>query len=121
MKLRPNSRLALRLYLHLGVALCLSLSLPGCATFRSKKDKHAAVEKKPKAPPREENGEVDFQAFVGRLRKAVAAHDVNTIATMMTTDFGYSLNPEKTGDGVFQYWDENGLWPELEGILSEKF
>lgn len=121
MKLRPPLRLALRLYLHLGLALCLSLSLPGCATFRSKKDKHAAVEKKPKAPPREENGEVDFQAFVGRLRKAVAAHDVNTIATMMTTDFGYSLNPEKTGDGVFQYWDENGLWPELEGILSEKF
>jgi len=22
---------------------------------------------------------------------------------------------------VFQYWDEQGLWPELQGILSEKF
>ena len=121
MKLRPNSRATLRLCWPLSLALCLLLSLPGCALSRSKKEKHAAVDKKPKAPPREENGEVDFQAFVGRLRKAVGAHDVNTIATMMTTDFGYGLNPEKTGDGVFQYWDENGLWPELEGILSEKF
>jgi hypothetical protein len=39
----------------------------------------------------------------------------------MTPDFGYSLNPERSGEGVFQYWDENNLWPELAGILSEKF
>ena len=25
------------------------------------------------------------------------------------------------GAGVFQYWDENGLWVELDGILSERF
>jgi len=39
----------------------------------------------------------------------------------MTDDFGYRLNPEGSGNGVFQYWDEQGLWPELQGILSEKF
>jgi hypothetical protein len=22
---------------------------------------------------------------------------------------------------VFQYWDEQNLWPEIDGILSEKF
>jgi hypothetical protein len=44
---------------------------------------------------------------------------------MMTTDFAYVMgsSPEgdRKGEGVFQYWDENGLWPELEGILSETF
>ncbi len=40
---------------------------------------------------------------------------------MMTNDFGYRLDPEASGGGVFQYWDDQGLWPELQGILSEKF
>src|SRR5438105_14904651 len=31
------------------------------------------------------------------------------------------MNTEKSGEVVFQYWDENNLWPELEGILSETF
>ena len=93
--------------------------------FGSKKDadKKAKVDAKKRAEAdlRAENNDVDFQAFVGRLKKAVSAHDVNAIAGMMTEDFGYSLNPEKSGDGVFKYWDENNLWPELEGILTEKF
>jgi hypothetical protein len=55
------------------------------------------------------------------LRKAVAAHDVNALAQMMTSDFGYSLKPEKSGEGVFKYWDDQNLWPEIDGILSEKF
>lgn len=93
--------------------------------FGSKKDadKKAKVDAKKRAEAdlRAENNDVDFQAFVGRLKKAVSAHDVNAIAGMMTEDFGYSLNPERSGDGVFKYWDENNLWPELEGILTEKF
>src|SRR6266403_4222876 len=102
--------------------LLLAIGLSGCQTPSQKeKEKKAALKKKTKAELREESSDVDFQAFVGRLRKAVEAHDVNTIAQMMTPDFGYSLNPEKSGDGVFQYWDENNLWLELEGILSEKF
>jgi len=102
-----------------------ALALGGCGAFGSKKDndKKAKVDAKKRAEAdlRQENNDVDFQAFVGRLKKAVSAHDVNTIAGMMTEDFGYSLNPEKSGDGVFKYWDENNLWPELEGILTEKF
>jgi len=104
------------------VFLIGALALNGCGMFNSKKDeKKSALNKRAKADLREENSDVDFQAFVGRLKKAVAAHDVNTIAGMMTPDFGYSLNPERSGDGVFKYWDENNLWPELEGILTEKF
>src|SRR2546421_12267244 len=85
----------------------LPLAFGGCDLFKSKKqDKKPAVNKRAKADLREENNDVDFQAFVGRLKKAVSAHDVNTLAGMMTEDFGYSLNPEKSGDGVFKYWDE---------------
>jgi hypothetical protein len=102
--------------------LLLAIGLSGCQTPSQKeKEKKAALKKKTKAELREESSDVDFQAFVGRLRKAVAAHDVNTLAQMMTPDFGYSLNPEKSGEGVFKYWDDQNLWPELDGILSEKF
>jgi len=104
------------------VFLLGALAFSGCGGPNSKKDdKKAALNKRAKADLREENNDVDFQAFVGRLKKAVAARDVNTIAGMMTPDFGYSLNPERSGDGVFKFWDENNLWPELEGILTERF
>src|ERR1051325_1235365 len=56
-----------------------------------------------------------------RVRAAGGSHDVATLKTMMTEDFGYRLSPEASGSGVFQYWDDQGLWPELQGILSEKF
>jgi len=104
--------------------LALALVFSGCETFHSKtaKDKKSAADKHAKKPDlKTENPEVDFQAFLGRLRKAVKAHDLTTLASMMTQDFGYSLNPEKSGDGVFKFWDENNLWPELEGIITERF
>ncbi len=100
--------------------LLLTLALTGCAKT-GQNAKKAAMFKKPPLSLREENADVDFQAFVGRLRKAVKAHDVNTLTSMMTEDFGYRLEPIGSGPGVFQYWDENGLWVELDGILSEKF
>ena len=103
------------------VFLLAALALSGCGMFKSKKDQKKPATKKPDVNLREENNDVDFQAFVGRLKKAVSARDVNALAGMMTEDFGYSLNPERSGDGVFKYWDENNLWPELEGILTERF
>jgi hypothetical protein len=108
------------------VFLLSALALSGCGMFKSKKDeKKPAVNKRAKADLREENADVDFQAFVARLKKAVAAHDANTIAGMMTADFAYVLGrtsgEDRKGEGVFKYWDENNLWPELEGILTEKF
>ena len=106
----------------LAFALVAGGSLSGCKTPpKTDKTKKEALNKKTKANLREESSDVDFQSFVGRLRKAVAAHDMNTLAGMMTPDFGYNLKPEMSGDGVFKYWDEQNLWPELDGILSEKF
>lgn len=104
---------------HTCAAICLlAIAFSGCKSTHKPK-----LSQNPTTKPqhREENNEADFQAFVSRLRKAVAARDMQTLAGMMTSDFGYSLNPERSGPGVFQYWDENNIWPELEGILSEKF
>jgi len=93
----------------------------GCQTPEQKKEKlKQAALKKTKADLRE-SSDVDFQAFVGRLRKAVANRDIATLKSMMTDDFGYKLEPPMAGPGVFQYWDQENLWPELDGILSERF
>ncbi len=102
------------------LTLLTALALTGCPTTSPKKNS-----KKPATtatqPTIDETGSVDFQAFLGRLRRAVAAHDVQAVASMMTVDFGYRLSPEGSGEGVFQYWDENNLWPELNGIMAERF
>ena len=100
-----------------------ALAFTACPTTNPKKDAKKPATKPP--PSFEESSAVDFQAFLGRLRSAVKAHDVNTVASMMTEDFAYVLGAteaeDRKGAGVFQYWDENGLWVELDGILSERF
>ncbi len=46
---------------------------------------------------------------------------MHAIAGMMTTNFGYHIEPGQEGDGVFAYWDQNNIWPELELVISERF
>ena len=103
--------------------LVLAVAVTSCQTPEQKKQKlkQAELKKKAKANLREESTDVDFQAFLGRLRKAVAKRDVETLKSMMTEDFGYKLDPPMAGPGVFQYWEQDNLWPELDGILSERF
>ena len=103
--------------------LALAFVFTGCHTPAQKKEKlkQAELKKKAKANLREESTDVDFQAFLGRLRKAIAKRDVETLKSMMTDDFGYKLEPPMSGPGVFQYWEQENLWPELDGILSERF
>jgi hypothetical protein len=102
--------------------LIFALALGGCKTPEQKeKAKKEALKKKAKAELREST-DVDFQAFVGRLRKAVAARDTKALNEMMTPDFGYKIEPKMEGcPAVFKYWDDQNLWPEVDGILSEKF
>jgi len=106
--------------------IVLGLVFTACPTNPEKHPKKPGVTKHEEPGPTNEQGEdVDFKAFVGRLRKAVQAHDMNALASMMTPNFAYVLGAtpaeDRTGEGVFQYWDENGLWIELSGILSEGF
>jgi hypothetical protein len=103
------------------VLMAVVVSLTSCSSTSKKQPRAQTQKKAAKTTPSQENTDIDFDAFIQRLRKAVAARDLNTIAGMMTPDFGYSLNPERSGDGVFKFWDENNIWPELEGILAEKF
>jgi hypothetical protein len=104
------------------VLLLSVFAFSGCQTPEQKKEKlkQAALKKKAKADLREPQ-DVDLQAFVVRLRKAVSNRDKETLKSMMTEDFGYKLEPAMSGPGVFQYWDQENLWPELDGILSERF
>src|SRR5690349_1740211 len=102
--------------------LAVSFLFSACQTPEQKKEKlkQAALKKKAKVDLREPQ-DVDFQAFLVRLRKAVSKRDKETLKSMMTDDFGYKLDPALSGPGVFQYWEQEDLWPELDGILSEKF
>lgn len=106
--------------MRLLLVLALTLSLVACGSLKGKnkasKDKKPPVQNMPDA-----NKEISFQAFVGRLRTAVSKHDTAMVASMMTSNFGYRLEPPGEGEGVFQYWDEKGLWNELELVLKEKF
>ena len=101
--------------------LALAFVFSSCQTPEQKKEKikQAALKKKAKADLRE-GQEVDLQAFISRLKKAVANRDTETLKSMMTDDFGYKLEPPMSGPGVFQYWEQENLWPELNGILQER-
>ena len=95
--------------------LLAALLLSGCETPYKKKD---AAEKK---PLKDAAGDQTFQAFIGRLRTAVAKKDLPTLTSMMTVDFGYRWDPALASENVFTYWDEKGIWPELEAVLKESF
>ena len=82
----------------------------------------AANKKHPKAATiPDQNSDLAFQSFLNRLRQAVRHHDTDALASMMTKDFGYRLDPPGEGDGVFAYWDQNNIWPELELVVAERF
>ncbi len=95
------------------------------AAATKKPDPAAAKKKPPVTTLRDQNGDTAFLAFLGRLRRAVAAHDAETVAAMMTADFGYLLEPtvEDPGEGrgVFAHWDRANVWPELQLVLNERF
>lgn len=95
--------------------LLAALAFAACETPYKKKDEE---EKKPLRHAAEDQA---FQAFVGRLRVAAAKKDLPTLASMMTVDFGYRWDPAPASENVFTYWDEHGVWPELEAVLKEKF
>jgi hypothetical protein len=106
--------------LRLLLLAALTAGLTGCPSNQEKKDTLAAkIHEKQSIP--DQSRDTNFIAFMTRLRMAVARRDLPMIASMMTTDFGYRLDPPGEGDGVFAYWDKNNVWPELNLVLREKF
>jgi hypothetical protein len=101
--------------------LLLGFSLTACPTTQDQ----IKQSKKKKAPERntlaDQSGDVSFQSFVGLLRKAAANRDKAMLASLMTADFGYRIEPVGEGAGAFTYWDANNLWPELDLVLRERF
>jgi hypothetical protein len=115
--MRMNLRFMICLVLVLGLASCANPQKKTAAAKQKQKEKIQALEE----DMIDDGGDPNFLAFVGRLRQAVAQHDLNTLASMMTTNFGYSLNPPREGDGVYQYWDQANVWPQLQTVLNQHF
>jgi hypothetical protein len=112
----------MRMILRLLLCLVLACSLISCSTDKQKKDKATAAEKAKREDMEDMGGDPSFLSFIGRLRQAVATHDIDTLAPMMTSNFGYNLaDPKGEGPGVFQYWDQNNLWPQLQKVLDQHF
>ncbi|HEX5176025.1 MAG TPA: hypothetical protein VFV83_03295 [Chthoniobacteraceae bacterium] len=96
------------------VGICLFIA-PGCESPYKKKDDED------KKPLKDQSNDTSFQAFLGRLRIAVAKRDLQVLTSMMTNDFGYRWDAPPPGETVFSYWDQNNIWPELSAMLRERF
>ena len=105
--------------LRLLICLVLCCAMGGCSSASKKKQAQKNKELDPALA--DLANDPDFQGFLGRLREAVQVHDMETMAGMMTTNFGFRLNPPGEGDGVFKYWDDKMIWPKLQATLNERF
>ena len=100
---------------RLSLCILLTCALTGCEAPYKKKD---ADDRK---PLKDQSHDQTFQAFLGRLKIAVGNKDRQMLATLMASDFGYRWDTPPPGEGVFDYWDHNNLWPELAGLLRQRF
>lgn len=96
-------------------SLLLVVAFAGCEAPYKKSD---AAEKR---PLRNQAKDQTFQAFVGRLRIAVRKKDRPVLAQMMVQDFGYRWDEAPPGEVIFDYWDQQKLWPELARVLQQPF
>ena len=97
------------------IALLFAATLSGCQAPYKKADEED------KKPLKDQSNDTTYQAFLGRLRIAVAKRDVAMLASMMTPDFGYRWDTPPPGETPFVYWDQNDLWGELNSLLKERF
>ena len=105
------------MFLRWLLCLIVMASLCACKTPYKEQDKEDAK------PLKDQSSDTTFQAFVGRLRIAVAKRDRATLTSMMAPNFGYrwDVTEPMPPEAAFDYWDEQNLWPELSGILRERF
>lgn len=97
----------------------ITLAALACAGCSSTSEKEQIIT--PHGTLTDQSQDVSFRAFVSRLRKAAEKRDPNTLAQMMTPNFGYSWGEGGEGPGVFAYWDRHRLWPEVAAVLNQPF
>jgi hypothetical protein len=104
---------------HIFASLLAVILLAGCPAT----DKKPAKAHGKASPPSGHGfaGDVSFQAFVGRLKLAAAARDRDTLADMMTRDFGYRWDAAPEDETPFSYWDAQKLWPRLRDVVSQRW
>jgi hypothetical protein len=100
------------------VSLVAVVFLAGCP-FPGKDAKKAKGKEKPQL--KDQSADASFQAFLGRLRKAVEVRDKITLASMFAPDFGYRWDRGPEGETPFAYWDRNNLWGELSALLRQRW
>lgn len=98
------------------LSLLFVATFAGCEAPYKKSD-----EEDKKQPLKDQAKDQAFQAFLGRLRIAAGKKDKQTMAMMMTSDFGYRWDNAPPGEFVFDYWDRHNLWGELNNVLRQKF
>jgi hypothetical protein len=86
-----------------------------------KKPQSAKGKKEQPPPLKDQTGDASFQAFVGRLRKAVETRDKAMLTSMMSPDFGYRWDDAPAGETPFAHWDRQQLWGQLSALLRERW
>ena len=115
---KQRERLYLRgMFLRAIVSIFAVMMLAGCPP----PDKNSKKAKGKKEQIKDQSADASFQAFVGRLRKAVENHDKVVLASMMAPDFGYRWDKGSENETPFSYWDKNKLWGELSAIMRERW
>jgi len=107
------------MFLRAIVSLFAVLMLAGCP--KPEKNPQKAKGKKEQPQIKDQSGDASFQAFVGRLRKAVENRDKVMLASMMAPDFGFRWDKGPDDETPFSYWDKYKLWGELSAIMRERW
>ena len=106
------------MFLRAIVSLFAIVMLAGCPT-PEKNPKKAKGKKQEQI--KDQSGDASFQAFVGRLRKAVENRDKVVLASMIAPDFGYRWDKGPADETPFSYWDRYKLWGELTALMRERW
>ena len=115
-----SERLYLRaMFLRAIVLIFAVVMLAGCPV--PEKNSKKAKGKKDQPQIKDQSGDASFQAFLGRLRKAIENHDKVMMASMMAPDFGYRWDKGPENETPFSYWDRNKLWGELGALMKERW
>ena len=116
-----NALAALRMNSKILVPFLALTLLVGCPATDKKPNKAKGKKQESMLPGRNQASDVSFQSFVGLLRTAAAKRDMETMAAMMTPDFGYRWDAAPEGETPFQFWDEKNLWSQLNSVLSAQW